>query len=375
MTALSLVLAFFASLSCVGVTYQRAGQPITAHEGQSLVLTRVRFFHDAREFFPWNVSLTPAGVTTSTERHLWLLRLRPRGVSAELHPDADGSLAIWLATGDYALLGSTELPEAGTAPYEVLALLRVPAGVVTAYAGELTFATETHEGSWLAHGEFGDASVVVKPNDIARATGELRVGTLPQAPVIARWCIGDQIPAFSDTDLARRATELMDGPCADSVSASLGAAQPDTSNPARITIYDARDTIVGQLELGRSTVADAARLLSALGGLGPRRDNDVTFRVGSTALSPRVLYTPPATMHQLYFDRDTLVMVVAGVPHGLPATRLEFLRQFPTARETHRESMWYELQTPLSECVWLIAVFTTSADRLESNGFARICGK
>ena len=159
-------------------------------------------------------------------------------------------------------------------------------------------------------------------------------------------------------------------------SSSCGRpAQADTSNPARVAIYDARDTIVGDLVLGRSTVADAARLLAALGGLGPRRDNDVTFHVGSATMRPRVLYTPPATMHQLYFEKDTLVMVVAGVPHGLPATRLEFQKRFNAARETRRESMWYEVQTPLDECVWLIAVFTTSADRLESNGYARSCSK
>ena len=205
MKMISLALALFAASSCVGITYQRAGQPITRQPG---LHTRVRFFHDAREFFPWG-----------------------------------------------------------------------------------------------------------------------------------------------------------------------GSAQRDTTNPARITIYDARDTVVGELVLGRSTLAEAARLLSGLGGLGPRRDNEVTFHVGPTTLRPRMLYTPPATMHQLYFEQDTLVMVVAGVPHGLPATRAAFLEQFPTARETHRESMWYELQTPLSECVWLIAVFTTSADRLESNGWARVCSK
>lgn len=375
MKALSFAVALFAASSCVGVTYQRAGQRIAPRAGQTLVLTRVRFFHDAREFFPWNVSLAPSGVAARTERHLWLLRLHPRAVSAELHPDADGSLAIWLANGDYALLGSTELPDAGAAPYEVVALLRVPAGAVAAYAGELTFATGTHEGWYAARGELGDASVVVEPNDAARAGFEPRVGTLPEAPVLSRWCAGEQVPGFTDPEFGRRARELLDGACNDPPGFAVGSAQPDTSDPARIAIYDARDTLVGHLVLGRSTVADAARLLAALGGLGPRRDNDVTFRVGSGTLRPRLLYTPPATMHQLYFDKDTLVMVVAGVPRGLPATRLEFLKRFPTARETHRESMWYELQTPLNDCVWLIAVFTTSADHLESNGYARICAK
>jgi hypothetical protein len=90
-------------------------------------------------------------------------------------------------------------------------------------------------------------------------------------------------------------------------------------------------------------------------------------------MRPRVLYTPPATMHQLYFDKDTLVLVVAGVPRDLPSTELEFMGRFPTARETHRESGWYELQTALSKCVWLIAVFDIRTDTLESNGYAYSC--
>ena len=339
MRALSLGLSLLAASSCVGVPYQRAGQPVVPRAGQTLVQTRVRFFHDGRELFPWSATLT-----TRMERHLWLLRLHPRAVSAELHPDSDGALSIWLASGDYALIGSTELPSGGAVPYEVLALLRVPAGAVTANPGELTFATHTPPEGWsAAHGEFGDASIVPPP----------------QAPAVARWCVGEQVPGFTDPQLVKRAGELLHGACED---------------PARITIYDVRDSVVGELVLGRSTVADAARLLAALGGLGPRRDNDVAFHVGAATLHPPVLYTPPATMHQLYFERDTLVMVVAGVPHGVPTTPAEFRKRFPEARETHRESMWYELQTPLGNCVWLIAVFTTSSDRLDSNGYARVYG-
>ncbi|HSL69923.1 MAG TPA: hypothetical protein VK864_06750 [Longimicrobiales bacterium] len=154
---------------------------------------------------------------------------------------------------------------------------------------------------------------------------------------------------------------------------SLGSAQADTSNPARVALYGVAGTPVGELILGGSTSADAARILEAYGGLGPSRDNQVTFRIGSVTLRPRVLYTPPATMHQLYFHKDTLVLVVAGVPRDLPSTRPEFMGRFPTARETHRESGWYELQTPLSTCVWLIAVFDTRTDTLESNGYAYGC--
>lgn len=154
---------------------------------------------------------------------------------------------------------------------------------------------------------------------------------------------------------------------------SLGSAQADTITPARVAIYGVAGTPVGKLILGGSTPADAARILEAHGGLGPSRDNQVTFRAGSVTMRPRVLYTPPATMQQLYFHKDTLVLVVAGVPRDLPSTRLEFMGRFPTARETHRESGWYELQTALSKCVWLIAVFDTRTDTLESNGYAYSC--
>jgi hypothetical protein len=154
---------------------------------------------------------------------------------------------------------------------------------------------------------------------------------------------------------------------------SLASAQADPSNPARIAIYAIGDTIIGHLTLGVSTAADAERVLAASGGLGRARDNQVTFQIGSVPMRPRLLYTPPGTLHQLYFDRDTLVLVVDGLPHDLPSTVREFMGRFAKARETHRESGWYELQTPLGDCIWLIAVFAASSDRLESNGYARTC--
>lgn len=369
MRKLTLPLAFVlaAAAGCVSVTYQRAGEQIRPRAGQTLLFGRVRFFHDGREFFPWAASLSPSGVATNTERHLWLLRLGRRAASAELHPDGDGSLAIWLASGDYALLGSTQLATEGSAPYEVVALFRVPAGAVAAYAGELTMSTESHEGGYWAHGELGKGSVTVLPPDIARVTLEQRLGTLPEAPTRSPWCAGENLPGFNDSKLATRARQLLDSACA--------ATQADTSNPARIAIHGPGDSIIGQLILGTSTPANAAGIWGARGGLGPARVNEVTFRVGSTTMRPDLLYTPPGTLHQLYFLKDTLVLVVAGVPVGLPGTRLEFLSRYPDARETHRESGWYELQTPLSDCTWLIAVFAASTDRLESNGYARSCSR
>lgn len=154
---------------------------------------------------------------------------------------------------------------------------------------------------------------------------------------------------------------------------SRGTVQADSGNPARIAIYGQGDTLIGHLILGVSTAADAGRVLEGHGGLGPARDNQVTFRIGLVTMRPRLLYTPSVTMHQLYFHQNRLVLVVDGLPRGLPGTRLEFMGRFPEARETHRESGWYELQTSVSDCIWLIAVFGAGTDRLESSGYAYTC--
>lgn len=369
----AVALALTVLWGCVGVRYQRAGNEITPRAGQALVFGRVRFVHDGREFFPWNATLGQAGVSTRTERHLWLLRLGRRAVSAELHPDSDGSLAIWLANGDYALVGSIERLTSGVAPYEVLALFRVPAGPAAVYVGELTMTTTTHEGWHVSHGELGETSVTVLPIAVARVTLEQRLGTLPEAPVVSPWCCGGQVPGFSDPKLATRATELLASGCANSFASAPGSAQPDTSDPARVAIYGAGESPIGYLMLGGSTPADAVRVLEAHGGLGPARENPVTFWIGSTAMHPHLLYTPPRTMHQLYFDNDTLVLAVSGMPHGLPKTRREFVDQFAPARETRRESGWYELQVHLRDCIWLSAVFSTATNTLDSYAYARPC--
>lgn len=215
MKKLAWALALVALSGCVAVRYQRAGRHITPRAGQALVFGRVRFFHDGREFFPWEATLfAQPGVATRTERHVWLLRVGRRAVSAELHPDSDGSLAIWLASGDYAVLGSTQVATSGAPPYEVVALLRVPAGPVAAYTGDLIMNTESREGGQLWYSELGQTSVTVLPIDIARVTLEQRFGTLPQAPVLSPWCAGDHLPGFSDTQLATRTKELLDRACA-----------------------------------------------------------------------------------------------------------------------------------------------------------------
>ncbi|HEU5358754.1 MAG TPA: hypothetical protein VFU45_06530 [Gemmatimonadales bacterium] len=365
------LLTLLALSGCVTIRYQRPGSEVTPRTGETLVFGRVRFFHDGREFFPWKVSLVGDPVATNTERHLWLLRLGRRAVSSEVHPDPDGSLAIWLGSGDYALLGSTEIATEGAPPYEVVALIRVPAGPVSAYAGDLELRTESHEGGHLSRGEFGDATVTLAPITIARATVEQRLGRLPEVPATSSWCAGERVPGFNDSKLAARAKELLDQGCG--AAAVQPPAPADTNDPARVALYGTGDTVLGYVTLGVSTTADAARALRSLGGLGPPRGTDITFTVGSATIHPALIFTPPGTMHQLYFDRDTLVLVVSGIPRGIPATRSEFLARYPGARETRREPGWYELQAPLGRCIWLIAVFTPGTDAIESVGQARAC--
>jgi hypothetical protein len=201
-------------IGCVGVAYEAPGQHITPRAEKTLVFGRMRFFYDGREFFPWNVGLVWPTVEPNIERHIWLLRLRGRAVSAELHPDPDGSLAIWLASGDYALLGSTQIPTWGTAPYEVVALFRVPAGPGAAYVGELIMRIGSHEGFHASFSEFGRASVEVQPIDTARATFEQSHGTLPRPPVVEPWCTGEHLPAFDDPELEARVNEILERGCA-----------------------------------------------------------------------------------------------------------------------------------------------------------------
>jgi hypothetical protein len=78
-------------------------------------------------------------------------------------------------------------------------------------------------------------------------------------------------------------------------------------------------------------------------------------------------------MNQLYFDKGVLVLVVEGIPRGLPSTRSAFLGQFPGAKEGRREGGWYELQVQVRDCLWLVAVFGVGDDKLESDGYAYTC--
>jgi hypothetical protein len=151
--------------------------------------------------------------------------------------------------------------------------------------------------------------------------------------------------------------------------------QADSAAPTRIPLTGFGGATFDYVVLGISHTEDVQHVLDSLGGLGPQRDNKVTFTVGARKMRPRRLYTPPATMNQLYFEKDVLVLLVEGTPRGLPGSRAEFLTRFPTAHETRRETGWYEMQTQLSDCLWLIVVFRAADDKLESDAYAYTCAK
>jgi len=208
--SLLLALAVVVLTGCVNVEYARQAQRIEPRDGQALVFGRIRFFHDGHEYYPWRPT-----IVQGYERHLWLLRLDRRSVSAEMHPDADGTLAIWITPGDYALVGSTEKLRSMSNFRETVALLRVPAGQVAVYAGDLIFTTTTsREGGQFHVSAFGSVTVAVQPPEAAQEAMERRLAALPAPTVSSPWCAGADVPAFEDPDLVSRARQLLDQGCA-----------------------------------------------------------------------------------------------------------------------------------------------------------------
>ena len=216
MVALALVTL---SACIMDVEYARRGQSLVPHEGKALVFTRVRFFYDGREFFPWN---SPATVDILLNMHrddvrrVWLRRLDVREASWELRPDQDGLLATWLPAGDYALLGTEDTAtEYATPALTVVALLRVPIDQQVVYAGELVFRDEWREGG---HGRytFGEGSVTTDSIAAVITTLEARYGALPGPPAVSPWCIGTDVPSFDNPELVSQSRRLLDRGCSES---------------------------------------------------------------------------------------------------------------------------------------------------------------
>lgn len=197
--------------SCVNVEYARPGRSLEPRPGRSLVFGAIRFYRDGKQYFPWD-----ALDESAEERHVRLMPLDRVAAAGELWPAPDGSLAIWIAPGDYALLGTDEGVSEHPPSFEVLALLRVPAGAAAVYAGEFASETRTprpQEGWIVSTTRFGVTRVQAEPLADARAALERRLGTLPAEPVSSPWCVRPDLPCFSDPGLRSRAREMLDRGC------------------------------------------------------------------------------------------------------------------------------------------------------------------
>ena len=155
----------------------------------------------------------------------------------------------------------------------------------------------------------------------------------------------------------------------------VGANIPSAVRPQALTVRLASGKIIGGLELGKASTDEARRLFENSGaGLGPERKSSTTFIVGTTTLAPERLFTPPGTLHQLFFDKNgVLVLFVDGAAAEIPSNARDFRQRFSSAHETGRVVGSYELQADISPCVTIIAVFRTVGDSLDSVAYAYGC--
>jgi hypothetical protein len=199
--------------ACItNVEYARRGESLAPREGKALVFTRIRFFDDGAEYLPWGFpSFTDVLSNVDRSRHNWLRPLDRQASSWELHPDTDGSLAIWLPPGDYALCGTEGELSPGIGPPIVVALLRVADAQPAVYAGELSFKTEHREG-WSRSGTFGTSSVTTGSMTSATDALEAKYGPLPHPPAMSAWCVGagsNHLPLPFDAEFASRARQIL----------------------------------------------------------------------------------------------------------------------------------------------------------------------
>ncbi len=167
-------------------------------------------------------------------------------------------------------------------------------------------------------------------------------------------------------------------PAARMEATPAGGKEPTPPPDFRPEIVTARLTngkTIGTLELGRTTMETARHLYDDAGAmLGRERQSSAPFTIGTAALVPKRLFTPPGSLQQLYFDDNgTLVLFVDGAPANLPLSLKEFQQRFPGARESGRTLGSYEFQVQLDPCVTLIAVFRSISETLESAGYGYGC--
>jgi len=205
------------SACMTSVEYAHPGQSLEPREGKALVFTRIRFFDDRREIFPWDASAfydAVLDIERAEARHVWLLPLYAAKGSWELRPDTDGTLTLWLSPGDYALFGTKDDPSGPAAPKRaVVALLRVPSDQPVIYAGELTYAEDFREG-WSANHLFGAGSVTTDSLAESILKVEATYGALPGPPGLSVWCVGKDLPFSRDvTEFVSQSRRLLDAGC------------------------------------------------------------------------------------------------------------------------------------------------------------------
>jgi hypothetical protein len=208
------------------------GQPIAPRAGQSLVFGTLRVVDEAGEIhFPRPAVPAVAGLLEprSAQPHLSLLGLLPGGGrSLEWQGwsvEADGSYAIWVPAGDYALLaihpGEDDSLAAGPELYpfsvDVAGLLRVPGDGGAVYTGELTLVVrfrsfEFKDGAQLY--DVVDTDAVAASPSGARQVLERRYGPLRAPPATRPWCTRD-LPGLRDERNAR-SLGLLDAGCGSS---------------------------------------------------------------------------------------------------------------------------------------------------------------
>lgn len=209
------VLCIASLAACYSVEFQQPGQPIEPHAGMALLYGRIQVFDEAGH----RSTAQPTLYSSMYLMHLGISGTR----SAEpgLKPDADGWFALWVPPGDYALIAP--VPSSGTDKdtnmyTEELALLRVPAGELAVYTGNLAITTKmvVSEGMFSRGTFFTLAStrVVADPLETVQQSLEQKYGPLGRPPVAALWCIGNS-PGIVDP-LNAGARAVLDSNCGNS---------------------------------------------------------------------------------------------------------------------------------------------------------------
>jgi len=154
--------------------------------------------------------------------------------------------------------------------------------------------------------------------------------------------------------------------------ASLSITKVDDGHPAYFQVMT-NGKKAGGLVLGKTTAAETERLLQNAGaGLVAARDNASWVVIGGITVTPRSIYKP--STYRLYFDsRNILVLIIDAAPRDVSRTGQDFRKKFSGSVETSKNDEQYEVQAPLSKCVWLIGVYRVTDDSLDSAGYGYSC--